>query len=187
VRQDHSPDLARFTVELPVRVRLGDRADLPALGGDGGLTHHREALAAAFERQARGDAVILVAEIGGQPAAHAAVDLALKEASGTGVLAVRVRPWIQGAGVAARLVDIAERVLAAKGYAAAEIGVEATDERARRRYERLGYRVVGRVRETYFHAAPGGAREEVGIEEWVLRKELEPAPADAFEGLETRQ
>ena len=100
--------LARFIAALPVVVRPCAAADLPLLEWHGAFTHHRELIAATFERQRRAECVMLLADVGGF---------------------------------------------------------------------RLGYRIAGRVRETYAYTPPGGTREEVRIEEVLLRKRIRTAAA----------
>src|SRR5262249_18293518 len=54
------------------------------------------------------------------------------------------RPW-QGQGIGTALVRAAEELAIERGFGAAELGVEDSNPRARRLYERLGYRSVART------------------------------------------
>jgi ribosomal protein S18 acetylase RimI-like enzyme len=175
----------RFSVEVPVCIRMGRREDLPALDWDGVFARHRSAAGDALERQQRGAGVLLVADVGGLPAGQAWIDLERKAADGIGVIEeIRVAPILRGAGIGRRLVQAAERAVAERGLGVAEIGVDVANAAAHRLAERLGYRVAGRVRETYFHAPPRGDREEVTVEEWMMHKPLESVATEGWEGAE---
>jgi ribosomal protein S18 acetylase RimI-like enzyme len=179
--------VTRFSVEVPVRIRPCSADDVPALEWDALFTHQRQIFAEAYARQQRGEGVLLVADVAGRPAGQAWVDLVRKEPEGIGVISsVRVVPLLRGAGIGRRLVQAAERILAGRGFGVAEIGVERGSGETQRLYERLGYRVAGRVRETYFYAPPGGTREEVGVDEWLMHKPLESVAAERWEGAEPR-
>jgi ribosomal protein S18 acetylase RimI-like enzyme len=177
-------ELARFEARGPVAIRPCAAEDLPALEWRGAFTHHRELIAEAFARQRRGEVVMLVADVVGWPVGQAWVDLTRLAAEGAGMIwAVRVADALRGSGIGTRLLAAAERVIAARGLAAAEVRVELRNADARRLYERLGYRLAGRVQETYGYTPPGGAREELALDEWVLRKPLRGA---AGRGAEAR-
>jgi ribosomal protein S18 acetylase RimI-like enzyme len=164
-------EVERFEARVPVRLRVCREDDLGALEWHGAFTHHRELIADAFLRQRRGEVVMLVADVGGWPVAQAWVDLTRMAAEGAGLVwAVRVIGALQGAGLGTRLVAAAERIVASRGLTAAEIRVEVENALALRLYERLGYRVSGRVRETYGYAPPDRPREEITVDEWILRK-----------------
>lgn len=168
-------DVARQEFEAKVRgvIRRCARGDLPALEWHGAFRHHRELIAAAFERQRRGEVVMLVADVGGWPVAQAWLDLTRRAAAGACfVWALRVVPRLRGAGLGTLLLDAAEREARARGFVALELGVEARNLGARRLYERRGFRAVERVREAYAYTPPGGRREELALDEWFLRKPL---------------
>lgn len=163
----------RFELALPVRLRACAEADLPALECGGAYTHHRELIAAAFRRQQAGAVVMIVAEAGGALAGQIWVDLERRRGSGVGFLwALRVAPWIEGRGLGTRLLAAAERVVAAAGLGAAEIGVEVSNAGALRLYERRGYARVERITERYGYTPPGCGPETVTLDEWILRKRV---------------
>jgi ribosomal protein S18 acetylase RimI-like enzyme len=187
VAHEAESELARFRATVGVIVRLCTREDLRALEWHGAFTHHRELIAAAFERQAQGAVLMLVADVGGWPVGQVWIDLTRRAAQGAGrIWALRIVPSLQGAGLGTHLLDAAEELLRRRGFAAAEIGVEPANAGARRLYERLGYRLAGRARETYAYTPPrrphGEAqREEVQIDEWIMRKPLQAIPLRAAE------
>jgi ribosomal protein S18 acetylase RimI-like enzyme len=176
-------NLSTFRLSLEVRLRACTEADLPALEWGDQYTHHRELIHEAFGRQRRGELAMIVADAGSFPIGQVWVDLHRRRARGAGLLqAVRVLPWLTGRGVGAQLVGAAEQLLRTRGFAAAEIFVETENVRARRLYERLGYVVVDRIREAYTYTPPGGDRERIALDEWILRKTLASDAGDGPDG-----
>lgn len=164
---------AGCVVSLALRLRLCREEDLPGLEWGGLFTHHRQIIRDAFERQRRGENLMLLALASDFPVAQVWVDLArLRPRSAALLWAVRVFPAFQGAGLATRLISEAEALLRYLHVRTAEIGVEKGNPRARRLYERLGYSVVRGGRETYAYTTPAGVTERVTIDEWFLHKRL---------------
>lgn len=162
-----------FTVQLAVTIRRCRRDDLAALEWFGRFAEHREIIRRTFAAQEEGSQVMLVADAGGAPVGQVWIDLARKRAERTGVVwAVRVFPWLRSHGIGAQLMGAAEAVLRRHAYTHAELGVERDNPRARRFYERLGYRPAGTMQETYSYTTPEGTDRTVPVDEWVLRKAL---------------
>jgi GNAT superfamily N-acetyltransferase len=173
----------RFSVELPVCIRACTEEDLPALEWDGLLAGDPGRGADALARQQRGEALLLVADVGGRPVGQALVDLGSKAAEGVGVVSgLRVLPGLRGAGIGTRLLAAAERVVVDRGLGIAEIEMDAGNEAGNRLCERLGYRAAGRVRATYFWSPPGGEREELTVDELLLQKPLESVATEPWIG-----
>lgn len=169
-----APPDAPFTVSLSVSIRPCIEDDLPRLEWFGLFTEHREIIRSAFEAQRRGENVMLMADAGGAPVGQVWIDLARMWEKATGFLwAVRVFPWLQGRGIGQRLVLAAERLLRSRGFRYAELGVETDNPRARRFYERLGYRLTGTRQDAYSYTTPEGVHMRIPLEEWVLQKRLE--------------
>jgi ribosomal protein S18 acetylase RimI-like enzyme len=170
----HDPGvLQQFTIPLAVTVRICVRDDLPNLEWFGLFTAHREVILSAYERQERGENLMLVAEANRFPVGQVWIDLAKKSAESVGVLwAVRVIPCLQNLGIGTRLMGSAEWLLRGWGFAYAELGVEKDNLGARRLYERLGYSVVGTEYEEYCYTTPDGTSMHVPVDEWILRKDL---------------
>lgn len=122
--------------------------------------------------QARGTQIMLVADIGGYPVGQAWVDLEKRRDDAGVVWAVRVLSWLRGQGIGAHLVRAAERALAARGRRWAVLGVERTNTRARRFYERLGYEAFDEVVETYQLSGSGGPRRHVADQILLRRRVL---------------
>jgi ribosomal protein S18 acetylase RimI-like enzyme len=60
------------------------------------------------------------------------------------LIAATVTPALQGGGIGTQLMHAAETFACGRGYEAIALGVEDSNAGARRLYERLGYREVGR-------------------------------------------
>lgn len=165
--------LARFALQVAVELRLCRETDLAQLEWFGAFTHHRAIIREAFELQERGDALMLLAVVGGLPVGQAWLDLRPKlDAEAPTVWAVRVMPWFQGAGLGAKLLEELERLARGRGLAALEVGVETDNPAARRFYERLGWRLLRERREAYSYVTPEGQPVTHGLHEWVLGKRL---------------
>jgi len=157
----------RFPVCLEVVIRPCRETDLPALEWFGLFA--RGLIRSVFEQHQRGEALMLVAEVGGEASGQLWIDLQRRRAEGAGELwAVRVLPCLQGQGIATRLVAAAEQALRARGFRAAALTVEIDNPRARRLYERLGYVLDG----TRLAGDPPDVPEQDRRPQWNLIKQL---------------
>jgi ribosomal protein S18 acetylase RimI-like enzyme len=165
--------IERLVLPLEVTIRLCVETDLPHLEWFGLFTPHRGIIRSAFDGQMRGDTAMLVADINGFPAGQVWIDFRKRRAEGRALLwAVRVMPPFQRAGLGARLIGAAERLIHSRDVPAAEAGVERDNAVARRFYERLGYRLAGTERGSYSFTTPEGVTRIVPRDEWVLVKTL---------------
>jgi ribosomal protein S18 acetylase RimI-like enzyme len=165
----------RFIVPVPLLIRPCREEDLPKLEWFGLFTEHRELIRNAFERQRRGEIVMLqaVTEANAFPIAQVWIDFERKRAASTGLLwALRVIECYQRMGIGTRLLRAAEAELRHRGYRCVEIGAERDNPDARRLYERLGYRVVGVDQHSYSYTTPWGEQRRVPVDEWILHKDL---------------
>lgn len=171
-----APDvLHRYILPLEVVVRTTREEDLPGLEWFGLFTGHRELIREAYDRQERGEVVMLLAEVNDFPAAQAWVDLERRAAASTGYIwAVRVNPVFQGQGMGSRVLAAAEDVIRDHGFHAAELGVEKDNPGARRLYERAGYHVTHDAYEEYEFTDEEGEPVRVPVDQWVMRKPLIP-------------
>jgi ribosomal protein S18 acetylase RimI-like enzyme len=169
--------LARHTLHLAVTVRVCQENDLLALEWFGMFTPHRQLIREAYELQQIGGVVMLVAELNGFPAGQLWIDFVRHAAASVGsIWALRVLPPLQRTGIGTQLLAAAETVIRERGRAAAEIGVEKDNPRARCLYERVGYHLVREEYEEYDYITPDGAQMRVPVDQWILRKPLaEPA------------
>ena len=179
----------RFTLPLEVEIRAAAARDLPNLEWYGLYTAHRPIMDAAFEAQARGEVLMLLAVTNDFPIAQAWIDFAARPAEPDVALiwAVRVFPFLQGNGIGARLLAAAEEAIHARGCTVAEIGVEKDNPRARRLYERMGYAFSYELLETVSYPDGHGGTVTHPVDQWMLRKTLDteapraPRPASAVE------
>ncbi|MDB6124121.1 MAG: acetyltransferase, family [Pedosphaera sp.] len=163
----------QFTVSPEVVIRPCNRNDLTNLEWFGMFTRHREIIRRAFERQEKGETLMLLAVIGGWPVGQVWIDLAAKKDESTGILwALRVHPFLQKQRIGTHLIEAAENILSEQEFDYAEIGVEKRDEHVRRWYERLSYRLKESIQSEYSFTTPDGSLVHVPVDQWILRKEL---------------
>lgn len=168
----HASTATRFQITLSAEIRRCAESDLPLLEWFGMFTSHREIIRATFDRQRRGEGLMLVADVNGFPGGQIWIDLTKKKDRATGVIwALRVFPIFQGHRLGTRLVRAAESALRRRDYAAAELGVE-TDSDTGGFYERLGYRPVGTLVEECRYTTPAGERVRIDVDQIVYRKSL---------------
>jgi ribosomal protein S18 acetylase RimI-like enzyme len=171
-----APD-GTFTVALPVHVRACTADDLPALEWFGTFTHHRELIQRAFARQRKGEVLMLLAVSGVAPVGQVWIDRTRPGPRRTGwIWALRVFPWLCGRGIGSRLLDAAEGALSGTGCTRAELSVAFANARARRLYERRGYKAVRKIWGEHACTTPWGAFDHYVSEELMMRKTLPPSP-----------
>ena len=164
---------AQGSVTLNFVVRPCTEADLPGLEWMGLHTPHREMIMRAYQGQQQGDMLMLLAVSSGFPVAQTWIDFTRKRPQRTAVLwAVRTFPPLRGLGIGRHLMSSTEAVLRERGIATAELGVECSNQAARRFYERLGYHVVGPMSEVFRCITPWGTPVEEALDEWLMAKEL---------------
>jgi len=160
---------------LAIRVvfRPAREADLDAMEWFGEYTDQRQLIHDAFQRQQRGELLMLVATVGGFPVGQIWIDLTRQRHQRTGMLfALRVLFLFRGSGIGRVLVRAAEAELRRRGFTHAEIGAEKDNPRARALYERLGYTVIGERVDPLTYHKPDGERVEIGVDQWILSRPL---------------
>ncbi len=160
-------------LQLKVVFRICERRDLRALEWHGLFTPHRRIIRAAFRAQERGSNVMLIAEVQRAPIGQVWLSFRRQGGEVTGFIwALRVIPWLQGLGLGSRLVQIAEQIACAHKCSVLELGVEKHNQRARKLYERLKFKVVGDLRDEYRFTTPEGRTVKVKLDEYLMRKPL---------------
>lgn len=152
-----------------LRIRTAEEDDLAWLGPPAAVADFRSALRQAWQRRARGEVVVLVAEAGGRPAGRVFVDVRRRPAY---LWSLAVAPALRGGGVGSALLAEAERVAAEAGADAIELGVGFDNDRARALYERLGYAEAGTVVDEWVDVQADGRAVEVRETCCLLRKAL---------------
>jgi ribosomal protein S18 acetylase RimI-like enzyme len=93
--------------------------------------------------------------------------------AGTGVFSqLAVMGPLQGLGIATMLIGAGEQRVRVRGLAFAALGVEDDNARARRLYERLGYRAVGRQHASWETEDDDGVLRLYETTLTILRKRL---------------
>ncbi|PTQ13219.1 GNAT family N-acetyltransferase [Sphingomonas oleivorans] len=160
-------------IEVPIAFRIAHEEDLPALEWMGLFTRQREIIAATFEAQRQGEALMLLALANGFPVGQAWLDFDRQGSLDCPrIWAIRIFPPFQGAGLGTRLMAEVEAVAAARGAWAVELGVEWDNEGARRFYRRLGYEPVGAEREEVRYTFKG-CPMAMEVDQQILRKDLQ--------------
>jgi GNAT superfamily N-acetyltransferase len=173
IERKGAKEFQQFTVSAEIAIRPCRRDDLANLEWFGMFTCHREIIQGAFERQEKGENLMLLADSGGWPVGQIWIDLAVKKNESTGILwALRVHPFLQRLGIGTRLIESAEDFLSGQEFRRAEIGVEKRDEPIRRWYEHLGYGLKGDVQSEYSFTTPDGVLTRVPVDQWILLKEI---------------
>jgi GNAT superfamily N-acetyltransferase len=169
----------RFSLELQLKIRHCARQDLPQLEWFGLYTEHRQLIEDAFRRQQAGEVIMLLADLDGFPVGQAWLDLTTRSADSVGVIwALRVFPLLRNHGIGSRLMIAAEQLLFEKGYRWSELTVDQHEPRARRLYERLGYRSSGSTEGLLSYTTPEKKSVALNLQLWILRKPLRQGAMD---------
>ena len=161
--------LDTFSIRLPVVIRPCVAADLPALEDFARFVTHDVPVHELYDQHCSGQALILVAEVNGEPGGQLWIDLERRRTELAGeIWAVYVLPCLRGQGVGARMVRAAEEALRARGFQWALLGVEGDNPGARRLYERLGYTLAASLTASEAQEAPANG----ATAGWVFRKDL---------------
>jgi ribosomal protein S18 acetylase RimI-like enzyme len=155
------------------QLAVGDlRADEVAGLAWSGNPAHLRSVAAALQRAAQGLEDYLVARAPtGQPVAKMRVDYTSEDGTGVFSQLATMGP-LQGLGIATMLIGAGERRVGARGLAFAALGVEDNNPRARRLYERLGYRAADRQHASWEYEDDAGVMRLYETTLTILRKHL---------------
>jgi ribosomal protein S18 acetylase RimI-like enzyme len=162
----------RFVVTAEALVRRAARADLNNLEWHGMFTKHRAVIADAYERQQRGEVLMLVTEVARFPVAQIWIDFVQCGDDAAQLWAFRVMPGVQRLGIGSRLLHTAERVVIGRGLRFAELGCEKGNARAWRFYQKRGYVPVREQVDHYSYMTPAGERIDATSDQWILRKQV---------------
>lgn len=135
----------RVRLDVDCLVRDIRAADLPLLEWFGTHAHFRHMEQANYRDVEAGAKLWLVADVNGFPVGHLKINVRVEDplrGNPRGYLfALRVFEPFQRLGVGTQLIQAAEDVLRARHFRYVSIAVGKDNPRARRLYERLGYRV----------------------------------------------
>jgi ribosomal protein S18 acetylase RimI-like enzyme len=164
----------RSETVVPPTIRDLTEADLPECGWSGSRLH-LEHVARELARVRLGEAEYLAAcaARSGRPVGKGLIDYRKTPGAGTiGQLAVH--PAVQSCGIGTALLLAAEERIRARGLRYAELGVEASNSRARALYERLGYVAYGTEPDGWDEEAPDGSIRRYETTCVLMRKPLTP-------------
>lgn len=168
-------------------IRTAAETDLPAMEWEGDYRRFRNMYRRAFSESLLGQRLLLVAEqdreIIGQIFVQLRSDprLPANDPSMGYLYALRVRPQHRGRGVGTQLIGEAERQLVERGFRKVLIAVSMENDKARRLYQRLGYRVVGEDPGEWTYVDDEGNLREVHEPAFLMEKHLSP-PASRRRG-----
>ena len=135
----------RLRLDLPCTIRPVEPSDLPRLEWFGTHTQLRQMEQLNYRDVEAGFKLWLVAVANDFPAGHVKINLRVQDPTRGNprgyIFALRVFEPFQGLGIGTLLIQSAEEVLRSRGFEFASIAVGKDNARARRLYERLGYRV----------------------------------------------
>lgn len=161
-----------------VVIREAQETDLKALEWEGRYQHYRRLYRRAMAEAKKGRRVLLVAEAGDRIVGQIFVQLSsgrAKYADGdqSGYLyAFRVRPEFRNQGIGTQLLEAAEEVLQARGFARAVIAVAKENEAALRLYEGKGYSVFAEDPGKWSYVDHEGELRRVSEPAFVMEKAL---------------
>jgi ribosomal protein S18 acetylase RimI-like enzyme len=162
-----------FCVQFEVSIRKCEASDLPMMEWEGAFTLHREIIRETFERQLRGEVLMLVAEANGFPIGQVWIDFLKAQQSNAGYLwALRVIAPFRRRGIGRVLIESAEQILKESGIVFARLAVERDNTLAMALYQRLGYQNVGTHDEKIRFKAPDGQWHTQISHEFLMEKAL---------------
>jgi ribosomal protein S18 acetylase RimI-like enzyme len=154
-----------------LRVDELTKDDLPALGWSG-TPRHLVHVGRALDRVASGEVEYLAVRApDGHPIAKVGIDYAANPGAGT-LWQMATTDELQGLGIGAYLISIAEKHIRERRLRVAQLDVEVDNPRARALYERLGYREAGRRTASWDVEDADGSVSLYETEVVMLRKAL---------------
>lgn len=162
-----------------VIVRPVDWSDLPALEWHGEYSHFRNLYQDIYQSSIRGDAVMWLVEYPRQGViGQLFVQLTssrLELADGYNkayIYGFRIFKQYRGQGIGSYMMDIAESDLFDRGFRWVNLNVGKDNLRARRLYERLGYKVVAAEPGRWSYYDDRGIRRQVVEPAWRMNKKI---------------
>jgi ribosomal protein S18 acetylase RimI-like enzyme len=161
-------------------IRQVTEDDLLALEWEGEFKHFRRLYADIYQSASTGKAIMWVAEL---PGVGVVGQLFVQLSSARSELAdgserayiygFRVKPDYRGFGLGKQMMEIAEADLANRRFKKVTLNVGRNNHRARRLYEKLGYRVVAAEPGHWSYLDHLGNRQEVHEPAWRMEKRLQ--------------
>jgi len=168
-----------ITLEMPVALRLATFSDLPKLEWFGQYAHFRALFRRTYQEQLQKRRMMLVADCNNFPIGHIFLQLSESEqriADGRRrvyLYSLRVMEMFQHHGIGTRLILEAEILAAEQGFTWTTIAAALDNPRARRLYERLGYRVFAEDEGKWSYVDHENRVRYVHEPCWVLEKRID--------------
>lgn len=172
--------LAHLRLSLDVTFRQAEKSDLPKLEWGGEYRHFRTLFARTFEEQKRGTRYMLIADVNRFPVGQVFMqmsnpsDLLVAPSKRAYLYSLRVMEAFQGMGIGSALVQHCETMLREYRYAAMSIAAAKENPRARRLYERLGFKVFAEDPGRWHYVDHEGKTKHVSEPCWLMEKLLTP-------------
>lgn len=170
--------MEQTSIEI-ITIRLASQMDLPLLEWEGEFSHFRNIFAEAYRLMEIGEGIIWVVEhlekgLIGQLFVHLypIQNRVSNQKPQAYIYGFRIRPPFRELGIGTRLMRQAEGDLEQRGYRLVTLNVGRNNPRARRLYERLGFRVVSAEPGIWSYLDENGVRCEVNEPAWRMEKEI---------------
>lgn len=169
---------AVLDVHFAITFRTATLDDLPRLEWYGQYKHYRNVFRRTFREQQLGRRLMLLADCSGFPIGQIFIQFTsnnsqIADGRQRGYLySLRVMEMFRQQGIGTRLIQEAEAVLIERGFHQVTIAVSLTNDRARRLYERLGYRVSWQDSGNWSYIDHLGRKQQVHDPCWLLEKSL---------------
>ena len=169
----HSTLYKQTTLKFDLTYRLAEKSDLPKLEWMGEYAHFRNVFQYTYEEQKIGKRLMLVADFNGFPIGQIFVLVKDFWDEEHGYLySLRVMEPFQGMGIGTELIRQAEVIMREHRLDFATIAVARNNPKARRLYERLGYKVYAEDEGRWSYVDHAGTLIDVHEPCWMLEKEL---------------
>lgn len=164
------PASQEFDVIARVIIRSARAEDLPKLEWFGAFAHFRQLYQRTWCDHQAGRRLMVVADLNGFPVGQVWVDVIPTDYAY--LYALRVMEPLQGTGIGTRLIASAEALARGHSYRQIQLAVEKTNTRARRLYERLGYRIFSQRVDVWSYTDQHGETHWVQEDVYGMRKML---------------
>lgn len=171
------PKTRPFLERVTIRPLL--RKDLKALEWDGEFTHFRRLYADSYEKTMLGESQMWVAELPGTGIiGQVFIQLSCNRpdlANGCThayLYSFRVQPAFRNLGLGSRIIEVVENDLRSKGFKVLTLNVAKDNPRARKLYERHGFKTTGQEPGVWSYLDHEGKWRHVNEPAWRMEKQL---------------
>jgi ribosomal protein S18 acetylase RimI-like enzyme len=173
----HEPDV-ELTVRATITIRLLRLEDLPKIEWHGQFMHFRQMFQRAYREQVQGDRHCLIATMNNYPIGRLFVlrrqklmDVPIYKRRAL-LYSFHVMEAFQGLGIGTALLREAETHLKEFRFGFATLAVAKNNHKARRLYEKRGYRIVGDDTGEWTYTDHRGVLRKINEPSYLLEKSL---------------